>query len=66
MRIIIGDEVDAVVVGLRDDGRSTVQLREPAVLTNAERLSADLGDEVRLVMAGADPEARTVDLRSPA
>ena len=61
----IGDQVDAVVVGLRDDGRSTVQLREPAVLTNAERLSADLGDEVQLIVAGADPETRTVDLRSP-
>jgi len=57
----VGQVLTAAVVA-SGEGRSTIVLREPAVQTELPQ-ELPLGDEIEVRVAGADPIARTVDLR---
>ncbi|HVM10465.1 MAG TPA: RNB domain-containing ribonuclease [Acidimicrobiales bacterium] len=56
----VGDVLDAVVVRSHRKGLQ-VQITDPAVVATVDG-KADLGDEVRVRVEGADPERRRVDL----
>ena len=58
----IGEQFDAVVVDSGPKG-GLVQLRDPAVRAKCEGGDLPLGDEVRVVLAVADPVARSVVFR---
>jgi exoribonuclease R len=57
----VGQVLRATVVA-SGEGRSTIVLPEPAVQTDLAQ-ELPLGDEIQVRVAGADPIARTVDLR---
>jgi exoribonuclease R len=57
----IGETLDAVVVGTDPERGSDLQLREPPVRARMPT-PLELGAEVRVRVAGADPVARRVDL----
>ena len=58
----VGETLDAVVVRLTRHG-TQVQLRSPAVVATAPAAAgAQLGDEVKVLVRGADPTAPRVDL----
>lgn len=57
----IGEEFDAVVVDVKDDGSSgVVQLREPPVRGRVEGVALPLGTHVRVRLTEASPVDRTV------
>jgi hypothetical protein len=58
----VGEQFDAVVVESGPKG-GVVQLREPAVRAKCEGAALPLGHEVRVVLAVADPAARSVAFR---
>jgi exoribonuclease R len=63
--LVLGQHVGqilAATVVASGEGRSTVVLPEPAVQTDLAQ-ELPLGDEIQVRVAGADPIARTVDLR---
>ena len=64
LRPAVGRRFPAVVVDVDDDGeRAQVQLREPAVVARARtRSRCAPGDEVDVLVRGADPVARRVEL----
>lgn len=59
---LVGAYVTGVVVDA-DQGRATIQLLRPAVVTDIANAELALGDEVRLLVTAADPQARTVLLK---
>ena len=62
LRPAVGRRFPAVVVDV-DDERAQVQLRDPAVVARARAARACApGDEVEVVVRGADPAARRIDL----
>jgi exoribonuclease R len=61
LRQRVGEELAATIVA-SGEGRSTIVLPEPAVQTDLSE-ELPLGDEICVRVAGADPIARTVDLR---
>ena len=62
LRPAVGRRFPAVVVDV-DDERVQVQLRDPAVVARARATRACApGDEVEVVVRGADPAARRIDL----
>ena len=62
LRPAVGRRFPAVVVDV-DDERVQVQLRDPAVVARARATRACApGDEVEVVVHGADPAARRIDL----
>ena len=64
LRPAVGRRFSAVVVDVDDDGeRAQVQLRDPAVVARARtRSRCAPGDEVDVLVRGADPVARRVEL----
>jgi exoribonuclease R len=62
LRPSVGRRFPAVVIDV-DDERAQVQLRDPAVVARAAtRRPCVPGDEVEVLVSGADPDARRVDL----
>ncbi len=62
LRPAVGRRLPAVVVDV-DDARAQVQLRDPAVVARARATRAcAAGDEVDVIVRGADPAARRIDL----
>ena len=57
----VGEIFDAVVVDVRDD-RPVVQIAEPAVQAPLDREGPRPGEEIRVRLVAADPEARRVVL----
>jgi hypothetical protein len=57
----VGARLAGVVVDVAGD-RATVQLSRPAVVAEIAAAGLALGDEIQVLVDGADPQARTVQL----